>query len=126
MLISANALALDWKVINHNNEYYLKVINSDRRIQIIFNGTPKILSQKDISKNISLINYDSGDYGTSSITKIIRTIIYNKSTNTVILDIPSQYINKNKVTNSNLKVDIKKKEIRYKDLESEEFKVHKY
>lgn len=87
-----NLFASDGYVISKSKDTY-SLTNNKVKYNLTYNGEPKILKVSKI-KNLEIIDYYSGSFGTSDILKINNRMIIKNGK--IIIDAPYKYLNNSK------------------------------
>lgn len=103
MVLALNSQAnTNFSIIKSNDKYFLK--SKSLKLELTYSGKPKIIKvSKD--KNLTLVQYYSGSYGTSDIFKIENLIVIKDDK--VLIDAPFKYRNKKLQPKWNIDHDIK-------------------
>lgn len=110
LCLSANLIAAsNFKLMKVDESYYLTT-DGKEKIRISHSGIPKIISVKT-HKDLNIIEYYSGSYGTSDVLDIHNRIVLYKGKR--VLDAPFRYINKKE--QAIWKIDHKNKTIEVTD-----------
>jgi len=83
------------------------LVSEKNKFQLKYNGKPKFESVT-VKDGITIIEYYSGEFGTSKIFKISNRMIINNNNNELIIDAPYKYENQE---NPKWIIDTKKKKI---------------
>lgn len=68
----SSSFAKDWSITKKENEYVL--VSGEHQFEIDYNGEPRILNVEE-KNGLQIIDYFSGDYGTTQKTSITRRIV---------------------------------------------------
>lgn len=82
-LLALPTFADEWSIVKENKSYFLK--SGENKFELVYNGTPKILNIED-KNGLSIIDYFSGEYGTTQKSLITRRLVISKKTHTKVAD----------------------------------------
>lgn len=111
LLISLSLQAASWSIVKKDKSYSLE--SAKETFELVHNGEPKIvkIEEKD---GLKIIDYYSGDYGTSQKVSITRRIVITDKMQKIADDILFTKVGKEKI-DSKWDFDFKNKVIKVYD-----------
>lgn len=107
----SSSFAKDWSITKKENEYVL--VSGEHQFEIDYNGEPRILNVEE-KNGLQIIDYFSGDYGTTQKTSITRRIVISDKMQMIVDETLLTKTGEERIE-SKWEFDLKNKKIRVLD-----------